>query len=536
MPQAGPSVAVLGNGPVGQTAALMLARWGVPVVLLDQRPCREPAGSRSIVQQRDVLDAWDAVGAGRRIAGEGVTWTTARTFYRDAELFSLTFEDTCRSGFPPFVNISQSRTEEILDECIAAQSLISVRWGHRVTGLAQDAEGVSLACETSDGPALLRVPYVVACAGAHGDDVREMLGVSFGGRSFDDRFLICDIRTDLRDWARERRFYFDPRWNPGRQVLIHPCPDSTFRIDWQVPPEFGETAAARHARIQAIIGARPYELMWSSIYRFSSRVTDRMRAGRVLLAGDMAHLFSPFGARGLNSGVQDAENAAWKIAFVLHGWAGDALLDSYHAERHAAALENLEVTSATMRFLVPATDAERQYRVDTLERAAADPAAWAAVDSGRLAEPFWYAASPLTTPDPGRPVAGRPPRGAVPPPGPGVLVPDVQLFKSERPAATTLRCLARQGLLVLCAPGADVAAAREAAAALAAPVRVLDAAALDGAGPAGPALAEAGLALPGEVWVVRPDAHAAAVLHHPGRAEVGAALRRVVGVVPGEAS
>src|SRR5262245_48691991 len=144
-----PLVAVLGNGPVGQTAALMLARWGLPVMLLDQRPHRDPAGSKSIVQQRDVLDAWDAVGAGRRIAGEGVTWTTARTFYRDAELFSLTFAGNEEARFPPFVNISQPRTEQTLDERIAAQRLISVRWDHKVTGLAQDAAGVTLACVTA---------------------------------------------------------------------------------------------------------------------------------------------------------------------------------------------------------------------------------------------------------------------------------------------------------------------------------------------------------------------------------------------------
>src|SRR5215469_16971559 len=145
-------VAVVGNGPVGQTAALMLARWGLPVVLLDQRPNRDPAGSKSIVQQRDVLDAWEAVGAGRRIAAEGVTWTTARTFYRDAELFSLTFTDSGRSAFPPFVNISQSRTEQILDECIAAQPLISVRWGHKVAGLARRGGEVTLTCRTDRGP------------------------------------------------------------------------------------------------------------------------------------------------------------------------------------------------------------------------------------------------------------------------------------------------------------------------------------------------------------------------------------------------
>jgi pentachlorophenol monooxygenase/3-(3-hydroxy-phenyl)propionate hydroxylase len=257
-----------------------------------------------------------------------------------------------------------------------------------------------------------------------------------------------------------------------------------------------------------------------------------MRVGRVLLAGDVAHLFSPFGARGLNSGVQDAENAAWKIAFVLRGWAPDGLLDSYHAERHAAALENLEVTSATMRFLVPATDAERRHRLTTLDRAAADPAARAAVDSGRLAEPFWYTGSPLTTPDPGRPFAGRPARGAVHPPGPGILVPDVPFFDSERPDGTTLRDLAREGFVVLCACGADVSAAREAATAVAGPVRVLDVAALPDAGP----LAAAGLAEPGEVWVIRPDAHAAAVLRRPGRAEIVAALRRALGMTSLEAS
>ena len=364
---------------------------------------------------------------------------------------------------------------------------------------------------------MLRAAYAVACAGAHGEHLRQLLGLRFGGQSFGDLFLICDIRTGLPGWARERRFYFDPPWNPGRQVLIHPCPDSTFRMDWQVQAGFDEAPGARHDRIRKIIGDRPYELVWSSVYRFSSRVTDRMRVGRVLLAGDVAHQLSPFGARGLNSGVQDAENAAWKIAFVLRGWAPEALLDSYHAERHAAACENLEVTSATMRFLVPATDAERRHRVATLEAAVADPAAWPRVDSGRLAEPFWYTASPLTTPDPARPFQGRPARGAVPPPGPGILVPEVPIFAAERSGPGTLRAVARTGFVLLCASGADVAAARSAAEAVAAPVRVLDAAALPDSG-AG--LAAAGLAAPGEVWVIRPDAHAAAVLHDPGRAEI----------------
>ena len=347
-------VAVLGAGPVGQTTALLLARWGVPTVVLDQRPARDAVGSKAICQQREVLDIWAAVGAGQQIAAEGVTWTTARTFHRDAELFSYSFAEAGQPAFPPFVNISQTRTEQILDERIAAEPLIEVRWGDRVTGIEQDPAEVTLSCANG---VELGAPYVVVCCGARDEGLRGQLGLSFDGHSFDDRFLICDIRADLPGWATERRFYFDPEWNPGRQVLIHPCPDSTFRIDWQVPAGYDLAAEAASgaldARIRAIIGEREYEIVWSSVYRFHSRCVDRMRVGRVLVAGDAAHLVSPFGARGLNSGVADAENAAWKIAYAGRGWATDELLESYHLERHAAALENIEVTTATMDFLVP---------------------------------------------------------------------------------------------------------------------------------------------------------------------------------------
>src|SRR5215510_1270836 len=107
-------------------------------------------------------------------------------------------------------------------------------------------------------------------------------------------------------------------------------------------------------------------------YRFHERVADVFAAGRAYLAGDAAHLYAPFGARGLNSGTQDAENLAWKLAFIRRGWAPASLLDSYHAERRAAARENLRVTSATMEFLVPQTDEARRRRVAALDRALAD--------------------------------------------------------------------------------------------------------------------------------------------------------------------
>lgn len=385
------SVVVVGNGPVGQTTALLLARWGVATILVDGRAKRDPIGSKSICQQRDVLDIWHSVGAGAQITAEGLTWTTARTFYQDTELFAITLPSG--GDLPPFVNLSQSRTEEILDSWIARQPLIDVRWNHRVTGLDQDSSGVTVTC--ADGQ-MIRASYVVLCAGSHADDLRAALDVTFDGQSFDDQFLICDIRADLPGWAHERRFYFDPPWNPGRQVLIHPCPGSTFRIDWQVPADYSVEVDDLHGRIRAIIGDTDYSVVWKSVYRFHSRVASRMRVGRVLLAGDCAHLMAPFGARGLNSGVADAENAAWKIARVLQGKSSPELLETYHVERHAAALENIRITTETMDFLVPQTDVQRQHRRMILEKARHDPSVYSQVNSGRLSSPFPYRCSPLT--------------------------------------------------------------------------------------------------------------------------------------------
>ncbi|HET6899181.1 MAG TPA: FAD-dependent monooxygenase, partial [Vicinamibacteria bacterium] len=265
------------------------------------------------------------------------------------------------------------------------------------------------------------------------------------------------------------------------------------------------------------------EIVWRSVYRFHSRVVDRMRVGRVLLAGDCAHLMAPFGARGLNSGVADVENAAWKIVWVRRGWAPEGLLESYHDERHAAARENLEVTGATMRFLVPHDEADRVRRTETLARAATDPAARLAVDSGRLSEPFWYVDSPLTTPSATRPFAGRPARGTLAPAGPGVVVCEAPV--SIAGSSGRLRALVRDGFLLLVGPAVDAAPVRAAAAESRGPSRVLALDEIDAGGTVREALA----ARPDEVWVIRPDAHVAAVLTAPGVADVAGALRRARG-------
>jgi 2-polyprenyl-6-methoxyphenol hydroxylase-like FAD-dependent oxidoreductase len=301
------------------------------------------------------------------------------------------------------VNISQTEVEEMLLARLGDLPEVDLRWSHRVVGMSQDAEGVTVSCETPGGTSPVRAAYVVGADGPH-SGLRHILGMGFPGHSFPDLFLICDIRARL-PFPRERRFYFDPPWNPGRQVLIHPQPDDTWRIDWQVPPETDVEQERANGgldrRIRAVIGATTdYELLWLTPYRFHQRLVERFRVGRALLAGDAAHLFSPFGARGLNSGVADAENLAWKLATVLAGRASDALLESYQSERRAAALENLAVTDASMRFMVPRGRARRALRNAILRGSLRIPRMRRMVNSGRLAQPFSYAESPIVIPVP----------------------------------------------------------------------------------------------------------------------------------------
>jgi hypothetical protein len=297
---------------------------------------------------------------------------------------------------------------------------------------------------------------------------------------------------------------------------VHPQPDSVWRIDWQVPAGYDVDAdrasGGLDARIRRITGAAPYEIVWLSVYRFHQRIAGRMRVGRVLLAGDAAHLMAPFGARGLNSGVQDAENAAWKIAFDRRGWGGPRLLESYDAERRAAAQENLRVTGETMRFLVPRSAAERAHRQQVLDRAVHDPAARALVNSGKLAEPYWYVHSALSTGDPPADFPTGP--GRPRPPVAGVLCPD---GPTSLAGAPRLRELFASGFTVL-SSGVDVPVPD-----VRAPVSWYRLDAIDRDGVLATALA----ARPGRIWLVRPDGHLAAVLGDA--AELPAALHRALG-------
>jgi 2-polyprenyl-6-methoxyphenol hydroxylase-like FAD-dependent oxidoreductase len=419
-----PPVVIVGAGPVGLTLALRLADLGVASRVLEAGPRLRGEGSKALCMQRETLESWSRLGFGEEVAARGVAWALGRTYYRGRELFQTRFPAVGREHFPPFVNVSQTEVERLMVAHAEASPLVELAWEHRVAGLSRDGDEVALAIETPGGTTSVRGAWVVAADGSR-SAVRDLLGIGFPGHSHQDRFLIADIRADL-PFPEERRFFFDPPWNPGRTVLVHPQPDSVWRIDWQVPPDFDLDAERESGRlderVRRIVGEADWELVWLTVYRFHQRVAERFRDGRVLLAGDAAHLMSPFGARGLNSGVGDAENLAWKLALVLRGAAPEELLETYAVERRAAALENLAVTDATMRFIVPPGRRRLLVRNAVLRGSRWSRRLRTRVDSGRLAEPHVYTTSPIV--ELAERAAGPAP-GTVAPDGPcTVLSPD----------------------------------------------------------------------------------------------------------------
>jgi 3-(3-hydroxy-phenyl)propionate hydroxylase len=393
-------VIVVGGGPTGLTAALELAYHGVASIVVDAGRQRAD-GSRAIAVHRAALSVWERLGCAGPMLAQGIAWRARRTFYRDRELLTQLMPEPAPGELPTFLNLQQYRTEDMLIRQVRATPLIDLRWEHHVVAVTQDGSGATLQADTPDGLVRLRGRYVLACDGAR-STLRKLLGMRFPGTTYQDRFLIADIRADL-PFAQEPRFFFDHPTNIGSTILIHPQPDGVWRIDWQLGRD-ADMAAERDPanldrRIRGVIGDVPYELVWLSDYRFHQRQLTRLRSGRVFFLGDAAHLVSPFGARGLNSAIHDVENLGWKLASVLHGTAPQTLLDTYQEERWPAQRHDQEVTDATMRFMAPRTRFQRWRRTAVLRLGTVFPPARRWVNSGRMSRPFTYRASPILAPD-----------------------------------------------------------------------------------------------------------------------------------------
>lgn len=450
-PPARHPVVVVGAGPVGLALAIDLAQQNVPVVLLDN-DCTLSTGSRAICFAKRTLEVFDRLGCGQRMTDKGVSWNLGRVFFRDEQIYEFNLLPEAGHERPAFINLQQYYVEGYLAERAAGLPLIDLRWNNKVVGVEQQVDHALLTIETPDGNYQIAADYVAACDGSR-SSLRQLIGQESKGRVFRDRFLIADVKMKLDSPApgrpkpgerplggqrghavpsvgaegfAERWFWFDPEFHPNQSVLLHMQPDNVWRIDfqlgWDADPEHEKKPENIIPRVKALLANSAmkdaqFELEWASVYTFACLRMDSFRHGRVLFAGDSAHGASPFGARGANSGVQDAENLAWKLAAVVRGDAPDALLDSYASEREYAADENIRNSTRATDFITPKSEISRLFRDAVLELAKRHGFARTLVNSGRLSVPSTLHGSVLNTADadvfegtlvPGAPAADAP--------------------------------------------------------------------------------------------------------------------------------
>ena len=468
-------VVVVGAGPVGLAAAIDLAQRGVPVVLMDDAD-RIGEGSRGICWSKRTLEILDRLGIGERLVAQGVTWKLGKVFVGDELLYSFDLLPEEGHKMPAFINLQQFYLEKTLVDRALELNNLDLRWKNRLVGL------------------------------------------DFAGVTFEDKFLIADVHM-AAEFPTERRFWFAPTFHSGQSALMHRQPDDIWRIDLQLGPDadpVAEQAPERvRARLDKVLKDHPYELEWVSVYTFNCRRLDRFVHGRVIFIGDAAHQVSPFGARGANSGLEDAENLAWKLDRVLRGKSPERLLESYHVERSGAANENIRESTRSTDFMAPNSRHEARLRKAVLSLARDTEFGKRMVNAGRLSVPSVYQ-SPLSTADSDSWRGG-------PPPGASMLDAPLATRAGERMFLSD--AFVQQGTrfaLIAFANGAALEVPGE--------VGTIQIGGDDGFADCEGLAGARYDAEPGTAYLLRPDGYVAARFRHPTRGLLEAALARASGV------
>lgn len=507
-------IIVVGAGPVGLGTAIDLSQRGHAVVVLDDND-KVSFGSRAVCYAKRPLEILDRLGCGAPMIDKGVEWNLGRVFFGEREIYDFNLLPEEGHERPAFINLQQYYFEEYLVDRIRqmqqAGARIELRGGSKVLNVKNADDHAKVMVDTPEGPYQIEADWLIACDGA-ASPIRESFGMPFVGRIFEDNFLIADVVMEA-DFPTERWFWFDPPFNKGQSALLHKQPDGVWRIDlqlgWDVDKEEEKKPENVIPRLKAMLGPDvKFELEWVSVYTFQCRRMESFRNGRVLFAGDAAHQVSPFGARGANSGLQDADNLAWKLALILDGTAPESLLDSYDIERIHGADENILNSSRSTDFITPKSAISRVFRDAVLDLAENHAFARPLVNSGRLSVPCTYDGSPLNGPDA---LAGAPKRTR-----PGSPCPDAQVD-----GGFLLRRLTGEGFVILTID-------EEAPDSLTEDGLTATRLALSAKGAPNLAARYLGEARSG-VYLIRPDQHVAARWPHFDEAAIRAAIRTATG-------
>ena len=350
-----PVVLVVGAGPVGLTLACELLRHGVPCRVVDADEGPTPTNeSRALAIQARTLEVFDAMGIAPALLDRGLRVSGANLDAGGRRIASIRIgPDVLDTPYPFILALPQGETERVLLGRLGELGG-SVDWRTRVESLRQDGRGVSATLIDAEGkPLAVRSAWLVGADGAH-SVVRHQLGLTFEGAAYPEEFLVADARIDW-DRPHDQAQVF---LTPAGAIAAIPLPEpGTWRLidttGLVVTDETGPALDHLRGLIHAQAGpdAEVADPTWISAFRIHRRIVDRFRVGRCFVAGDAAHLHSPAGGQGMNTGIQDAQNLAWKFGLVHAGIAPETLLDSYEAERRPVAIGVLKGTDRATRAI-----------------------------------------------------------------------------------------------------------------------------------------------------------------------------------------
>ncbi|MET7684155.1 FAD-dependent monooxygenase [Streptomyces sp. NPDC005423] len=444
-------VIIVGGGPVGLALALALARQEVPSVVLDEGPgTDETRPARTVVLREDTTALVERL-TGVPLGAAGTRWAGWRSMRRKQVMREITFDDT----EPGPLHLAQHVLTGALRAAVTGEPLIGLAVNSRLDSLEQEPSGVTA---HTRGPQATwwRGSFLVGCDGPR-STVRKLQDIRFPGRTAVERHAVAALRTEL-PWPDHALLHRLPPWRTSGgssgEVTGRPLPDGVWRLDWLLPP--GKdlvTPELLLARVRETLAGwtggptPPYELLDTGVHTVHHRLARRWRAGRVFLAGDAAHLLGALGAQGLDEGLRDADNLAWKLASAWHHGPHETLLDSYQAERRAVVAGRLRAADqalplvrggAGLRAVVPGS--ARGHDVLFTD---------GHLGRGALGAPGAYTDSPLTP----RHIEAEVPVDTPP----GAPVTDV-LVTAEDGSSVRLRDRLGRGalLVVLVAPGTGV--------------------------------------------------------------------------------